>query len=393
MGVEMDEGLGSAVTSEVKPEAKNEGFVFTGKASEYFSIWIVNVVLTIVTLGIYSAWAKVRTNQYFYGNTLLDGVSFRYLASPIQILKGRIIAFAIFVAYYFASLVNPIFAGVAMLIIMLLVPAFIVMSMSFRLRNSAYRNVRFGFKKDFKRAYTVFMLPLLFVGAYLFSIIQLADVQAANPGAAPEFPVFALAMMLAIFLMFPWWEFLVTQFKVVYARFGDADFTFSAVIKSYYGMYLKMFVVGSVAFGAIGFAFAVLLPMVISKDDPVVVGFIVPGVMLLALPVYLWIFAYLQTRRTNLVFDNLHIGGHRVRAELKTGYMMYLYVTNTLAIVLSLGLMMPWAKVRTAAYKASVISVDVTEDLGQFVAAQVEHQSAIGEEIGDMFDMDLGVGF
>ena len=33
---------------------------FTGQAGEYFSIWIVNVCLSIVTLGIYSAWAKVR---------------------------------------------------------------------------------------------------------------------------------------------------------------------------------------------------------------------------------------------------------------------------------------------------------------------------------------------
>ena len=33
---------------------------FNGKGFEYFKIWIVNIFLTIVTLGIYSAWAKVR---------------------------------------------------------------------------------------------------------------------------------------------------------------------------------------------------------------------------------------------------------------------------------------------------------------------------------------------
>ena len=33
---------------------------FVGTGSEYFRIWIVNLLLTIVTLGIYSAWAKVR---------------------------------------------------------------------------------------------------------------------------------------------------------------------------------------------------------------------------------------------------------------------------------------------------------------------------------------------
>ena len=40
-------------------------FEFTGDAKEFFRIWIVNLALSIVTLGIYSAWAKVRTQPLF----------------------------------------------------------------------------------------------------------------------------------------------------------------------------------------------------------------------------------------------------------------------------------------------------------------------------------------
>ena len=65
---------------------------FHGTGKEFFSIWIVNLLLTIVTLGIYSAWAKVRTNRYLYGNLEIDGHRFAYLAEPLQILKGRIIS-------------------------------------------------------------------------------------------------------------------------------------------------------------------------------------------------------------------------------------------------------------------------------------------------------------
>lgn len=43
-------------------------FRFTGNGREYFRIWIVNTLLTILTLGIYSAWAKVRKKRYIYGN-------------------------------------------------------------------------------------------------------------------------------------------------------------------------------------------------------------------------------------------------------------------------------------------------------------------------------------
>ena len=63
-------------------------FQFDGNVTEYFKIWIVNVLLTIATLGIYSAWAKVRTESYFYGNTKVNGSSFRYTAEPLKILKG-----------------------------------------------------------------------------------------------------------------------------------------------------------------------------------------------------------------------------------------------------------------------------------------------------------------
>ena len=75
-----------------KPSSKELGFRFTGDVGEYFGIWVVNVFLTIVTLGIYSAWAKVRTKRYLYGNTVLDGSPFDYDANPTAILKGRLIA-------------------------------------------------------------------------------------------------------------------------------------------------------------------------------------------------------------------------------------------------------------------------------------------------------------
>ncbi|MFT6387486.1 MAG: hypothetical protein ACJAUP_000857 [Cellvibrionaceae bacterium] len=40
---------------------------FEGKGFEYFKIWMVNILLTIVTLGLYYPWAKVRHLRYFYG--------------------------------------------------------------------------------------------------------------------------------------------------------------------------------------------------------------------------------------------------------------------------------------------------------------------------------------
>ena len=81
-------------------------FEFTGDATEFFRIWIVNFALSVVTLGIYSAWSKVRTQRYFYSNTYVAGAPFEYLAKPIPILKGRIIAFVLFGAYLLSAQIS-----------------------------------------------------------------------------------------------------------------------------------------------------------------------------------------------------------------------------------------------------------------------------------------------
>ena len=72
---------------------------FTGDGSEYFRIWIVNLLLTLLTLGIYSAWAKVRKTRYFWQNTRLDGAVFDYHGPPGAILRVRIISLILLIAY------------------------------------------------------------------------------------------------------------------------------------------------------------------------------------------------------------------------------------------------------------------------------------------------------
>ena len=126
-------------------QARNLPFQFHGDGFEFFRIWIVNILLSIVTLGIYSAWAKVRTQRYFYGNTQLDSSSFEYLADPVAILKGRVIAFVVLVAYSVAQQVSVTVGLVALALFLLALPWMLVRGLSFRNHNSAWRGVRFGF--------------------------------------------------------------------------------------------------------------------------------------------------------------------------------------------------------------------------------------------------------
>ena len=84
-------------------ECSMESIKFKGQAGEYFGIWIVNLLLTVITIGIYSAWAKVRKKKYFSSNTEIDGHSFGYHATGWQILKGRILVALVSLVLFLGS--------------------------------------------------------------------------------------------------------------------------------------------------------------------------------------------------------------------------------------------------------------------------------------------------
>src|SRR5437879_9460526 len=90
---------------------KHHPVQFTAAAGEYFRIWIVNLGLTIVTLGIYSAWAKVRKRRYLYSHTRIGGEGFEYRAKPLPILKGRLFALGLLVVLFAAGHFVPILAA------------------------------------------------------------------------------------------------------------------------------------------------------------------------------------------------------------------------------------------------------------------------------------------
>src|SRR6266540_1202001 len=136
---------------------------FTGKAGEYFRIWIINICLSVVTLGIYSAWAKVRRKRYFYGNTLLDDAAFDYLADPKAILKGRIVVVAAFAVYSVAGQINPLAGLLLALVFLGVLPWLVIRALRFNAVNSAHRNVRFGFRPGYGEMVRLLTLPVVLV--------------------------------------------------------------------------------------------------------------------------------------------------------------------------------------------------------------------------------------
>ncbi len=113
------------------------------------------------------------------------------------------------------------------------------------------------------------------------------------------------------------------------------------------------------------------------------------GIILL-IAFYMFIFAYYKVNMTNLKFNSTTIGKHALYADYELGSYCALVFTNTLLIICTLGLFYPFAKVRTAQYAAEHIQLETRGSLDEFVEDVRDDVSAVGGEMGEMFDFDIG---
>lgn len=341
-------------------------FQFDGKATEYFGIWIVNILLTIITIGIYTAWAKVRTNRYFYGKTLLNDSNFAYLADPIAILKGWLIAVAILILYSVIGNFIPIMELIFFLLLIIATPWLVIKSMRFRTRNSAWQNIRYAFNAKYGEA------AFIFIGLGFFGVI------------------------VTLGTLMPYVQYRVKKFMIDNSSYGQTNFEFNASAKDFYMVYLfgmglfALLIIGLVVAGAgIGFISqaSAAEPQPMPPEFALAQAFIVPFILLF----YLLIFAYFQSRIGNLTWSNVHIQGNQLQSSLRARDLAWIYFSNLVAIMISFGLLVPWAKVRTVRYRMNKLKLLAAGNLDQFVQAEQQKVSALGEEVGEVFDMDIGI--
>ncbi len=358
-----------------------EHFSFHGNGAEYFRIWIVNLFLSILTLGIYSAWAKVRTKRYFYGNTELAGDRFEYLASPIAILKGRLIGVALLVIYTVAGTFSTLLSAVAGGVLALLLPLIFIQAFRFNARNSAWRGIRFGFDGGVWPAYQAYLLW-------------------------PLFGVLTLGVGL------PYALYRINQYQIDNHRFGESLASSSATGGGFYrialisvGIFILMFVMvavtAAVSFDA-WFPAEILAESVtidpenpdapVEVDPAVMAPFLLLGLLgyfAILLTVFISGFAW-EAMRFKMVFNRIALAENRVRNRISAPRYFWILISNMLLITVTLGMFTPWARVRRSRYLLPAMWLE-TSDLDHFVAAEADRTSAQGDEIGEAFDLGIGI--
>ncbi|WP_156995432.1 DUF898 family protein, partial [Elstera litoralis] len=159
-----------AVTAEAEPLA----LAHTINGESLAGITFKNALLTILTLGIWSFWAKTRVRRYLWSNIQIAGDPLHYTGTGFELFKGAIIALLILAVLFvplgilstagYHGIVGPI----QFLIFILLTPLGLFFARRYRLSRTEWRGIRAGFEGNWKvfapRAAGLTLLSLFTLG-------------------------------------------------------------------------------------------------------------------------------------------------------------------------------------------------------------------------------------
>lgn len=310
---------------------------YTGTGGEVFGLVIVNILLTIITLGIYSFWAKNKVREFHYNHTELDGDPLAYHGTGGELLAGALKATAVLFllggalvgATEVARLGGASYPTPQLIIVpVFYVAIFLLMIVAvngarrYRLSRSSWRGIRFSFHGRWQS-----FLGLIVRGTLLTIVtLGLYGSRFQNQRRA---------------------------FFVRNARFGSEPFIYDGDGKELFGEYLM--------------ALLLTLP---------------------TLGLY-WIWYAAFTHR--YFWEHTAMRGARFRSSVTGGQLFSLHLTNAFQTLFTLGIGTPWAIARTHAFWCRSITLH-----GKVGWASIEQRpqaaTSTAEGLAEAFDVGVGFG-
>ncbi|WP_313314714.1 YjgN family protein [Pulveribacter sp.] len=384
---------------------------FTGSGGGYFRVWIVNVLLSILTLGLYTPWARRRTAQYFYGHSLVAGSALEFTAQQRRMVVGFIAVALLTLAYKLAAQTGQDLAlGLLLLGGALLSPLIWGSAMRFRLGNTRWRGVRLAFNASWREVYVaswpVFALALvvLAVGGGLQLLapeVPPAEERRLPAFTAPMGGLIALGLVLAVLCVIRL-EYNYRSLMVRRASIGQEAGRLKLRYRDFVWLWLatlavfivSVLVLSTLLAAVLGGSWALLKALVPARPGMgavlLIVAAMVLGLLLLALataPAR----AYREAALFRLTWGHTGVSGiARFKCNLRVGGFVLLRLRNALFTLLTLGLYRPFARVSEYRMKLQSVTVHVKGGVDQ-VAGRLERQQAsgIGDALADAAGLDL----
>ncbi len=369
LGPELADKLRVVHPKEVLPERPVIRVVpleFRGTTAEYTRIWLVNVALSIVTLGLYLPWARIRMRRYFYGNTFLEGHNFSYTASPVSLLLGYVVVWVLFVTFSLLQNIEALqwVSVVLLLLFVLLYPWLLYRSLRFQAHNTLHRGLRFGFGGGAGNAYLFYgLLPLTY--------------------------------SISLGLTVPLAQYVQRRYLVEGLRYGATQSMFRGRVGPVYLAYL-MGIGGMVALWLVVIGLWAALRAFTAGPQVAQGGWSGswPWLLLALISVsgYLGVGQFVRAQLLRYTLEQAQLGTTlRFRVRYRPLGLAWVVVSNLLVQVMTLGLAAPWAAIRKNRYLLSRIDVLTLAPLTNYPAARSQQENALGEAAAELFDIGINL--
>jgi uncharacterized membrane protein YjgN (DUF898 family) len=360
---------------------------FTGSGSEYFRIWLVNLLLTVATLSLYYPFAKVRRLAYFHGNARVGEQPLGFHGNPWKMLPGHLLIVLFGFQYVISSRYSPTSAPLAIACFALLWPALWRASLQFRLGNTSWRGLRFGFDGSLRGAY-LSMLPAVVPWVAIISIGPF--VPQPEPGGehvtAPGLRmgiailVVVLLSLVAMPLALAW----IKRYQHGHCVYAGQRSRLEAGAGAFYRYALQLLGVSLL----VSLVAGLLLALAIASAG----GKVGAGAFGAALAFYALFFAVLmpfgQCRLQNLVWGHTRMRELRCHSRLALRPLALLTLKNLVLTGLTLGLYWPFASVAISRMRLQAMSFELDGDMVHWNSGSCADAQ---DATGDFFGIDLGL--
>jgi uncharacterized membrane protein YjgN (DUF898 family) len=404
MGIE-DSAAAPAASRSIEPYPME----FSGRGGEFFRVWIVNVLLTMVTLSLYTPFARRRTAQYFYSHTLVAGSPLEFTAQQKRMVVGFLILIVIYGIMQVLAETGQDSATAAMMLAgAALAPYFWASAVRFRFNATRWRGVRLQFAASwgeiYRASWPVFVIALawfvvvLVIGGLAGEDMDEDIIAAVRENLLPVLASVAFALVVSLLCMARL-EFNYKSLMVLRGRIGGQpgrwkpEFSdFLRIWLATLGVFLAtVLVIAAIIAVGVGTSSALLANAKENKLQAVLfaMALMVLGIFLMFLasaPAR----AYREARMFQLVWNNIGVSHvARFKCKLRVWRYVGLRVVNVLLTLLTLGFYRPFAMVSEYRMKAESVTLHVKGGLDQLAGQLAREEQGLGDAIADAVGLDL----
>lgn len=379
---------------------------FTGSGGEYFRVWIVNLLLTVVTLGLYTPFARRRTARYFYSHTVVAGSPLEFTATGGRMLLGFLLLAGLYIAFNVAARSDQQAATALMLVGgALLAPYFWASAMRFRMTSTRWRGVRLQFAASWPQVYRA-AWPML-VMALVWIAVSATMTALLPPGRGPRAAPSPgqIATLLAVLgggLLLSLAAAVVLDYQakclvVLHGRVGGQPGRWKPELSDFFriwlaaaGLFLACVLGVGIVTGALGFAAAGALRGTGGPGAVVLFALAPLAGILLTVAASTPARAYRQARVFRLVWNNIGVSRiARFKSRLRVRSYVFLRLRNIVLTILTLGFYRPFALVSEYRMRAESVSLHVKGGLDQLAGQLAREEQALGDAVAGAMGLDL----